>query len=135
MTIAWVYLFIASCFEVCWIFSLKVLDMKKIAQIKPTTILSDPKPWEALLPLLGYIAFGLGNIYFFSQSMKNIPAATAFAVWMGLALIFTKAVEILIFKEAYNIQQLFFTLIVLVGIIGLKWFEIKPATDALHPPK
>jgi quaternary ammonium compound-resistance protein SugE len=123
MTIAWVYLFIASCFEVCWIYSLKVLDMKKIAQISPSTIFSDIKHWEALLPLLGYIAFGLGNIYFFSQSMKTIPASTAFAVWMGLALIFSKAVGILVFKEAFNTQQLVFTAIVLVGIIGLKWFE------------
>ena len=123
MTIAWLYLFIASCFEVCWIFSLKMLDMKQITKIKLSTIFNDPKPWEALLPLLGYIAFGLGNIYFFSQSMKSIAPSTAFAVWMGLALIFTKAVDILVFKEAYNIPQLVFTLVVLIGIIGLKWFE------------
>ena len=121
--IAWVYLFIASCFEVCWIFSLKMLDMKKIGQIRFSTVFSDPKPWEALLPLLGYIAFGLGNIYFFSQSMKTIQASTAFAVWMGLALIFSKAVDVLVFKQAYNTQQLIFTFVVLVGIIGLKWFE------------
>lgn len=121
--IAWVYLFIASCFEVCWIFSLKMLDMKKIGQIRPSTIFTDAKPWEALLPLLGYIAFGLGNIYFFSQSMKTIQASTAFAVWMGLALIFSKAVDILVFKETYNVQQLIFTFVVLIGIIGLKWFE------------
>jgi quaternary ammonium compound-resistance protein SugE len=121
--IAWVYLFIASCFEVCWIYSLKWLDMKAIGRIKFATIFSDPKPWEALLPLVGYIAFGLGNIYFFSQSMKTIQASTAFAVWMGLALVFSKAVDILVFKEAYTIQQLAFTFVVLVGIIGLKWFE------------
>ncbi len=121
--IAWVYLCIASCFEVCWIFSLKMLDMKKIGQIRLSSFLSDAKPWEALLPLVGYIAFGLGNIYFFSQSMKYIQASTAFAVWMGLALIFSKAVDILVFKEAYNIQQLIFTFVVLIGIVGLKWFE------------
>ena len=121
--IAWVYLCIASCFEVCWIYSLKSLDMKAIGRIKLATVFSDPKPWEALLPLIGYIAFGLGNIYFFSQSMKTIQASTAFAVWMGLALIFSKAVDILVFKEAYNTQQLIFTFVVLVGIIGLKWFE------------
>ena len=121
--IAWVYLFIASCFEVCWIYSLKWLDMKEIARIKWVTIFSDAKPWEALLPLVGYICFGLGNIYFFSQSMKSIQASTAFAVWMGLALIFSKAVDVLVFKEPYNIPQLIFTGVVLIGIIGLKWFE------------
>lgn len=121
--IAWVYIVIASCFEVCWIYSLKSLDMKAIGRIKLAMIFTDPKSWESLLPLIGYIAFGLGNIYFFSQSMKTIQASTAFAVWMGLALVFSKAVDILVFKEAYNIQQLLFTFVVLIGIIGLKWFE------------
>jgi quaternary ammonium compound-resistance protein SugE len=97
--------------------------MKKIAQIKLPTLFQSTEPWQAVLPLVGYIAFGLGNIYFFSQSMKSIPASTAFAVWMGLALVFSKAVDILVFKEAYNSQQLLFTALVLVGIIGLKWFE------------
>jgi quaternary ammonium compound-resistance protein SugE len=121
--ISWIYLVIASCFEVCWIFSLKALDMKKITQIRWATIFSDLAPIQTLLPLIGYIAFGLGNIYFFSQSMKTIQASTAFAVWMGLALIFSKAFDILVFREAYNIQQIIFTLVVLIGIIGLKWFE------------
>ena len=120
---AWIYLLVASCFEVCWIYSLKWLDMKRIAQIKPSTLVGSIEPWQALFPLLGYIAFGLGNIYFFSQAMKTIQASTAFAVWMGLALVFSKGVDILVFKEAYNMQQLFFTLLVLLGIIGLKWFE------------
>lgn len=121
--IAWVYLFIASCMEVCWIYSLKMLDIKRIGQIKVATVFTDSAPWQALMPLLGYIAFGVANIYFFSQSMKTIPASTAFAVWMGLALIFSKAVGILVFKEAFNTQQLVFTAVVLVGIVGLKWFE------------
>ena len=121
--IAWVYLFIASCMEVCWIFCLKWMDMKKISQIKFLTIFTDIQPWITLLPFLGYIFFGLSNIYFFSQSMKTIQASTAFAVWMGLALIFSKVVGVLVFKEPYNAQQLIFTFVVLIGIIGLKWFE------------
>jgi quaternary ammonium compound-resistance protein SugE len=55
--------------------------------------------------------------------MKTIPAGTAFAVWMGLALVATKFIDILYFKQPYNAQQLIFTVFVLVGIIGLKWFE------------
>jgi quaternary ammonium compound-resistance protein SugE len=121
--IAWIYIVIASCFEVCWIYSLKSLDMKKIAQIKPAEMIGTLAPWQALLPLVGYIIFGLGNIYFFSQSMKTIPASTAFAVWMGLALVFSKMADIFLFKADYNPQQILFTGVILIGIIGLKWFE------------
>lgn len=121
--IYWLYIVIAASFEACWIYSLKFLNMKAIAEIHVTTLLSDMAPWKVLLPLLGYIAFGLSNIYFFSMAMKGIPASTAFAVWMGLALIFSKIMDVFVFNEAYNPQQILFTGIVLVGIIGLKYYS------------
>jgi quaternary ammonium compound-resistance protein SugE len=34
-----------------------------------------------LLPFIGYILFGLANIYLFSLAIKALPTATAFAVW------------------------------------------------------
>ena len=119
----WVYLLLASCLEVCWIYTLMVLDMIRIFAIKPATMLHELEPWKALLPLLGYIVFGLCNVLAITKAMKTIPAGTAFAVWMGLALVATKFIDILYFKQPYNAQQLIFTVFVLVGIIGLKWFE------------
>ena len=123
MTIAWVYLFAASCLEVCWIYTLKVLDMKKIVHIKPLTFFTGLESWKTLLPLIGYIVFGLCNVIAISKAMKTIPAGTAFAIWMGMALVATKAIDILYLKQPYNAQQLIFTLLILVGIVGLKWFE------------
>ena len=123
MTTAWLYLFLASCLEVCWIYTLKVLDMKKILQIKPASLFSDVDSWVALLPLIGYIVFGLANVMAISKAMKYIPAATAFAVWMGLALVATKIMDVFYFKQAYNYQQILFTDLILIGVIGLKWYE------------
>jgi quaternary ammonium compound-resistance protein SugE len=124
MTLAWACLFIASCLEVCWIYTLKVLDMKKIAMIKPATLFTGLESWKTLLPLIGYIVFGLSNVIAISKAMKTIPAGTAFAVWMGLALVATKAIDILYLKQPYNLQQLVFTLLVLIGIVGLRWYEV-----------
>lgn len=120
---AWIYLVIASCLEVCWIYTLKVLDMKKIALIRPPDLFHGVAAWKTLLPLIGYIIFGLSNVIAISKAMKTIPAGTAFAAWMGLALVATKAIDILYFKQPYNYQQLVFTFLVLVGIVGMKWFE------------
>ncbi len=120
--IAWVYLILASCIEVCWIYTLKVLDMKKIIHIRPAD-LGHKEPWLAILPLIGYIVFGLSNVIFFSIAMKSISPPTAFAVWMGLAMVLSKIVDILVFHEPYSIPQIAFTVVVLSGIIGLKWFE------------
>ena len=117
----WIYLLIAALFESCWIYSLKFLEMKKIFALRIATIMQTPEESRVLLPLAGYIGFGLCNIYFFSMAMKSIPASTAFAVWMALALVFSTALDILVFKQGYNMQQLFFTSLVLIGIVGLKY--------------
>jgi len=117
----WLYLFIASLFEIGWIFSLKKLSFAEIKKISFQAIAQHPTDnLLSLLPLLGYIGFGLANIYFFSLAMKQIPASTAFAIWMGVTLAGVKLIEVLLFKEAIKpIDFLYFGLI-LVAIIGLK---------------
>ncbi|MEQ1745816.1 MAG: SMR family transporter [Saprospiraceae bacterium] len=119
----WVSLIIASCLEVCWIYSLKLLDFKKITSMHISRLFTEAEGWLALLPLLGYIFFGLGNIYFFSYSMKGIPPSTAFAAWMGLALVLTKVVDVSILRHAWSWPQVFCFLLILAGVAGLKWFE------------
>ncbi len=109
--------------EVCWIYSLKWLDFGRIRAIELTHLWMRWEPWWALLPLLGYIVFGLGNIYFFSLAMKGIAPSTAFAVWMGLALVGTKAIGIVLFNEAWNWTQLLFIALILTGVVGLKYME------------
>ncbi len=117
---AWIYLFIAAVFEIAWTFSLKLLDFKKIGTIRWPAFFSDRQHILVLLPLIGYVLFGLANVFFFSLAMKQIPAATALAVWMGVALIGVKLVDISIFKEPWSPVQLFYLALILVGIIGLK---------------
>jgi quaternary ammonium compound-resistance protein SugE len=123
---AWLFLVLASVLETLWTFTLKALDMKKVFAIRPATLFT-MESGAALLPLALYIILGLSNVLAITRAMKEIPAGTAFAVWMGLALIMIKAVDIFYFKEATSVLQLFFTTCVLVGIIGLRWLEVKPA--------
>lgn len=117
----WIYLVTASMFEAGWIYSLKFLDMKRVLGVRLNLLFSGDGEWRVFVPLFFYIVFGLCNIYFFSMAMKGIQASTAFAVWMAMALIFSKALDIFVFHESYNSQQLFFTVVLLVGIAGLKY--------------
>jgi quaternary ammonium compound-resistance protein SugE len=52
--------------------------------------------------------------------MKDIPASTCLAVWMGTALVGVKLVEILFLKMPYNGWQFLFIGFILLGIVGLK---------------
>jgi len=117
---AWVFLFVASLFEIVWTFCLKFLDFKKVAAIHWVQFFSDKAGILTLAPLIGYILCGLGNIYFFSIAIKQLPASTALAVWMGVTLVGVKLVDVAWFKESTNLQQVFFILLILIGIVGLK---------------
>ncbi len=119
-TIHWFYLILASCLEVCWIYSVKYLDIKKVFAISWQNTLKDHTQLAPLLPLIAYLFFGLTNVILFSIAMRKIPASTAFAVWMALALAGAKIVEVAWFKESFSWANLFFVVLILVGIVGLK---------------
>lgn len=117
----WLYLFVASFFEIGWIFSLKKLSFAEIKKISIQSISQHPADdFIVLLPLLGYIVFGLANIYFFSLAMKEIPASTAFAIWMGVTLAGVKLIEVIFFKDAIKPMDFFYLALILVAIVGLK---------------
>ncbi len=53
-------------------------------------------------PLAGYLLFGLANVYFFSLAIKQIPTATAFAVWTGVSLVLIKLADSVFFHESVS---------------------------------
>lgn len=117
---AWIQLFIASLFEIAWTFSLKFMDVKRLRSLYWRDFLVKKENWLVLAPFAGYVVFGVCNIFFFSMAMKQIPAATALAVWMGVTLVGVKLMDILVFRETYHYMQFLYIGLILAGIIGLK---------------
>lgn len=120
---AWLYLLLASAMEMCWMISLKYLDFKAIKNIDWNQFLKSNQGIITILPLLAYILFGLGNVVFFSMATKSIPLATAFAAWLGVALIGSVIIDMIYFKIPYTFIQLVFLLFIVTGVIGLKIFK------------
>jgi quaternary ammonium compound-resistance protein SugE len=79
-----------------------------------------------LLPLIGYVLFGLANIYFFSNAIKHIPMAMAFAVWTATTLVFLKISEVAVFHQRISWAEIFFMLLIMIGILGLKIYATQP---------
>jgi len=115
--IYWIYLIIASLFETGWIISLKYI---KWDQLKNIRLEWSESNFSLVGPLAGYIVFGVGNIYFFSMAMKQIPASTAFAVWMAMALIGLRIIEWVVYKQPGTWMDYFYMALMLAGMIGLK---------------
>lgn len=78
-----------------------------------------------MLPFAGYILFGMANIYLFSLAIKQIPTATAFAVWTAITLILLKIAELTLFNQRISWMEVFFMLLIMVGILGLKVYSIQ----------
>jgi quaternary ammonium compound-resistance protein SugE len=78
-----------------------------------------------LIPFAGYILFGLANIYLFSLAIKQIPTATAFAVWTAITLIFIKIAELAFLGQRISWIEIFFMLLIMIGIMGLKIYSLQ----------
>ena len=101
--------------------SLKFMRFSEVKKISWYSFKHTPgENFFILAPFLGYVIFGLGNIYFFSIALKHIAASTAFAVWMGLALIGMRLLEIFFFKSNYSVMDYFYMMLIVIAVIGLK---------------
>lgn len=103
----WFYLLLAGLLEVGWIYSLKFTD-----------------GFTKFIPLVFYAVFGFFSALFLSKALKNIDVGTAYAVWMGIAIIGITATGILFLKESYTTLKLVFILMIAIGIAGLKFISV-----------
>ena len=106
--------------EVCWTYCVKFVSIAKLKTIDWSQLFHNPLGFYTLAPAVGYVAFGVANIFFFSKAMNTIPAATCFAVWTGMALVGVKLVDTLVLKEPFSPWHVLYIGLILVGIAGLK---------------
>jgi quaternary ammonium compound-resistance protein SugE len=120
--LAWIFLIIAAACEAAWTFSLKLMNFGNLKTLNRHTLIDPAISLPAILPFAGYIIFGLINIYFFSMAIKQIPMAIAFAVWTASSLVFIKTTEVVFLKQSISFAEIFFILIIMGGILGLKYY-------------
>ncbi|WP_420148992.1 DMT family transporter [Spirosoma sp.] len=119
-TISWVCLLGAGVCQAAWTYSLKFMRIVDIKALRWHTFYKPDGGLLAIAPWVGYILFGAINSILLAMAMRTIATSTAFAVWMALSLIAIKAVDIFWLKQGWSYAELFFTLLITIGIIGLK---------------
>ena len=106
---SWIYLFIAGLFEIGWAIGLKYTA-------------GFTKLWPSTITIIGMIL----SFYFLSNAVKSIPIGTAYAIWTGIGAVGTAILGILLFGESKEFVRLFFILLIIAGIVGLKVFSKVP---------
>ena len=100
---AWVFFVVAGFLEVFWSSFLKLSE-------------GFTKLGFSIVTVAGMLA----SFYFLSQAMKTLPLGTAYAIWTGIGAVGSVLVGILVFKEPVTAARMFFTVLLLTGIIGIK---------------
>lgn len=121
---AWIYLLVAAAFEAAWTFSLKFMKFAQLKTLRWNTFYDPQNGLPILLPFLGYIIFGVGNIYFFSLAIKQVPTATAYAVWTAVTLILIKVSEMTFLNQRITLAEGFFMFMIMAGILGMKYVAV-----------
>jgi quaternary ammonium compound-resistance protein SugE len=119
--VRWMYLLIAAISEVWWTYSLKYVEPKKILSTPVREYFLEPSSAKILAPALGYVLFGVSNIFFFSLAMKEIPTSVAFTVWVAMSIVGLKLMDVFVFQaSSLDHKDFFFYALIIIGIIGLK---------------
>lgn len=99
----WFYLFIAAFGEIGFVVFMKMSDGFKRHHY---TVLS------ALSVSAGF--------YFLAKSMEVLPLGTAYTIWTGIGAIGSVLIGIIFFKEDKSFKKIFFLLMILVGVVGIR---------------
>ena len=62
----------------------------------------------------------LASFFFLSQATKTLPLGTSYAIWTGIGALGAVIVGIVLFKEPLSALRIFFAVLLLAGIVGLK---------------
>lgn len=68
----------------------------------------------------GFLIATLISMLLLVKATYNLPIGTAYAVWTGIGAVGTVLVGILVFKEPAGFWRLFFIVMLIGSIIGLK---------------
>ena len=88
----WIILTIAGCFEVLFTFCMGT----------------------------GFLIATFISMLLLVKATQNLPIGTAYAVWTGIGAVGTVLVGILVFREPASFWRLFFIVMLISSIIGLK---------------
>jgi quaternary ammonium compound-resistance protein SugE len=103
---AWLILFIAGLFEVAWAIGLKYSE-------------GFTKLWPSVFTIVS-IVISMGLL---ALSLKHLPVGTAYAVWTGIGAVGTAILGIILFGESKELIRIFFILLIVAGIVGLRIFS------------
>lgn len=102
-TTAWILLLVAGLLETGWAIGLKYTE-------------GFSKLWPSIFTLVALA----GSMLLLAKAAVVLPIGTAYGVWVGIGALGAAILGIVLFKESVTPARIFFLLLLLVSIVGLK---------------
>jgi len=102
-SMTWFLLVLAGLFEIAWAVGLKY--SQGFTKLGPTVF--------TIISLL--LSMGL-----LSYCVKSLPLGTAYGIWTGIGAVGTALLGIILFNEPRDALRIFFIILIIAGITGLK---------------
>ncbi len=104
----WILLVAAGFCEVVWAVAMKYSE-----------------GFSRLLPAaVTFVAMGV-SVWLLALAVKDLPVGTAYAVWTGIGALGTAVAGIILFREPAAAGRIVCLLMIVSGIIGLRFFSGK----------
>jgi quaternary ammonium compound-resistance protein SugE len=100
---SWILLILAGLLEVCWTVGLKYTQ-------------GFTRPLPSVLTVLAIVS----SMGLLGLAVKHLPIGTAYGVWVGIGAVGAAIAGIVLFHEPATPSRIFFLVLMLVAIIGLK---------------
>ena len=100
----WILILLAGLLETGWALGLKYSE-------------GFTRPVPTGLTILGALA----SFWLLSVAMRELPVGTAYAVWVGIGAVGTAIAAVILFGEAASLMRAAGILLILAGIITLKF--------------
>lgn len=75
--------------------------------------------WPSLLIFVFY-GLSMASLTF---ALRGIELGIAYAIWAGLGTSLVALVGVLFFQESASLAKLAFVLLIVIGVVGLKWVD------------
>ncbi len=97
-----------------------ILVIAGLFEVGFTTCMKLSEGFTQLNYTLGFLLFAILSLFFLNKAIVQIPLGTAYAVWTGVGAFGTALVGIVYFREPLTFLRLFFLILLIGAILGLK---------------
>lgn len=115
MNLSWIILFVAGLLETGWAVGLKYTD-------------GFTQFWASVWTIIALIA----SMILLSIAVRDLPIGTAYPVWVGIGAVGSALFGMFVLNESVSATRIFFLLLLVAAIIGLKATSEKPSSKSQH---